>query len=117
MYMMSPEEFLRERIIENIAYWGYNSGEDDATKKSYEFQLFVLDWHKNWPTLVEKPMDFETLGYEPNSDRFRMSVTQEYAFVTQEEFRQRFGTWPPTAPLIRAMLEQYKSHPDYNPGW
>jgi hypothetical protein len=84
-----------------------------------ENQRDVIEWHKNWPIMVETPPKFEKI--EPYTDdpaySMKYQMTQQIAWVTQEEYRKRFGSEPPTAPLLAKMAARYSDHPDYNPDW
>ncbi len=77
----------------------------------------IVGLHKSWPVMVETPPTFETAGsdLDINSMTFRMS--QQFAWVTQQEYRERFGDEPPTAPILAAMAEVYADHPDYDEEW
>lgn len=76
----------------------------------------VVEMHKSWPVLVEGPMDFGRVdSADPSQIAFRAS--KQMAWLTEQEYRQRFGTEPPTAPMLRALASIYADHPDYDPGW
>ena len=77
----------------------------------------VVELHKAWPVLVETPPTFATTseGLGVNSVTFRAS--QQIQWLTQEEYRKRFGSEPPTAPMLAAMATVYADHPDYREEW
>ncbi|HET7326983.1 MAG TPA: hypothetical protein VFJ14_06805 [Nocardioidaceae bacterium] len=61
----------------------------------------VREVHDAWPVLVEHPPEFEGgIVGDPESVTLRMS--QRLAWVTQQEYRKRFGIEPPTAPALAA---------------
>jgi hypothetical protein len=37
--------------------------------------------------------------------------------MTEQEYRNRFGDGPPTAPMLRALAAVYSDHPDYRAEW
>lgn len=115
---VSPEAFLRSRIDELLSAFPPRSsnGYNKLARELLEFQLAVLDWHKQMPVRLERPAKFIQES-EVFTDSFKMAVTQQYEFVLQEEYYARFGTWPITTPLIAKMLEPHRDHPDFNPEW
>lgn len=79
-------------------------------------QEYLIEWHKKWPVLIEEPPTYrrdETLGL----DQFRFEMTQKIVWLTQEEYRKKFGSEPPTAPLLMKMASYCADHPDFNESW
>lgn len=104
------EEFLTERIDEiERAYPASISQDLIAHCRD------IIEWHKNWPILVEtKP----TVTFDQNDvDELIYQMTQQITWLTQEEYRKKFGSEPPTAPLLRKMAARYSWHEDYNEDW
>lgn len=76
----------------------------------------IIEWHKSWPVLVETQPQFETTdAASPSLMSFKM--TQRIAWLTQQEYRARFGDEPPTAPILLMLALPYRDHPDYDEGW
>ena len=76
----------------------------------------IIEWHKSWPVLATTPPTFERVdGTDPSSAAFRAS--SQMAWLTEQEYRNRFGTEPPTGPVLRFLALPYADHPDYNPEW
>lgn len=76
----------------------------------------IVEQHKAWPVLVETPPTFEQVGSgDLNSVTFRAS--QQMMWLTEQEYRTRFGSEPPTAPMIRTLAAVYADHPDYREEW
>src|SRR5688572_24136319 len=71
----------------------------------------ILDLHESWPVLVERE---PVLVHDVAS--MTVSLTQDLAWLTTQEYRKRFGIEPPTSPVIHALLQPYASRPDF-PGW
>lgn len=116
---MSLEEFLAERLEEarryvmrrTLAY----SPEQTQLMNLIENQMEILDWHLRWPTMVMSPPKLQQDASDPSG--WRVSMTQQIDFVTREEYRRKFGTEAPTAPLLKSWAMKYSSHPDFNPEW
>lgn len=117
---MTIEEFLEARALELVML------AEPKVKDSHEASLAVLaaanmqliiEWHKNWPILVETEPELETDGTLADPNDFVMRMTKQMNWLTQEEYVKRFGTKPPTAPLLRQMVQRYSWHPDFDPSW
>lgn len=83
------------------------------------FARQVIEYHKQWPVLVQKnpELDFNYWDPESNFQRIHAKLSQEMAFLTQEEYRKRFGKEPPTAPLMRKLASKWRDHPDFQEEW
>lgn len=75
----------------------------------------IVEMHQSWPVLVEQPPVFEPIDADPSS--LAMRASQQLAWLTDQEYRDRFGTEPPTAPMIAALAAVYADHPDYHEAW
>lgn len=116
---MTPEEFLIQRYdqICNTALGAIALAvEDRAVIAGLASQLkAVVEWHKNWPVLVEEGPKFDMMPDGFDTVQYKMS--KRMAWLTQEEYVKVFGRQPPTATLIRRFLETFKTHPDFDPDW
>lgn len=74
----------------------------------------ILALHESWPVLVEGKPEFETSSDVAD---MTMRVSQQMVWLTNQEYRKRFGDEPPTSPIIRALLQPYAEHPDFDPAW
>lgn len=74
----------------------------------------IVELHQSWPVLVETPPE---LTQADNATDMTMRLTRRIAWLTQEEYRKRFGAEPPTAPMLRALALPYADHPDYLEEW
>lgn len=74
----------------------------------------IVALHESWPVLVEGKPEFEA-----SSDvaEMVMRVTRQIAWLTNQEYRKRFGDEPPTAPMLRALAQPYIEHADFDPAW
>ena len=118
--MTTVVEFLRARIAEdeweararlaNLSVvlaesrWRRQLAECEAKRR-------ILDFHESWPVMVEEPPRFE--ARDGGLESIAFSVSQRMAFLTQEEYRRRFGVEPPTSPMLAALAAVYSDHPDY----
>lgn len=111
------EEFLLDRVKDYERQSHYLPRDMAAPMMALCTQIrLVIDWHAKWPIIVEGSIEIkESLTH--HIDAISYQARQQIDFVTQEEFRRRFGKLPPTAPLLRKMARVYKDHPDYNPEW
>lgn len=76
----------------------------------------IVEEHKSWPVLVERPPAFAKLtGGDPNSIALR--VSQQINWLTEQEYRERFGDEPPTAPILRALASIWADHEDFREEW
>lgn len=93
---------------------------EEGVRELLNNQRAIIEWHKNWPILVETPPKFEpnfSDDYAANINQYTMHMSQEIAWLTQEEYVKRFGRQPPTAPLLKQMAQAYSDHPDFDESW
>lgn len=114
---MTIEEFVEARLREmELKFEGLGVPDE----RRWDIQLMianmyqVLYLHKNWPVLIQEQPYFET-ATDMNNVSYRM--TQNFNWVTQEAYRKKFGTEPPTAPMIKSMAQMWMQHPDFDPNW
>lgn len=77
----------------------------------------VLDFHKQWPVLVQKPAQFDMTSDGVDTNTMTYRFVQEMHWLTQQAYVERFGEDPPTAPLLRQMVQAYTYHPDFQEEW
>lgn len=82
----------------------------------------VIEWHKAWPILVERAPTLEEgdgEGHYSRGDLASMTVrmSQRIAWMTDQEYRVRFGSEPPTGPVLQLLALPYCGHPDYREEW
>ena len=119
---MTVEEFLTARLDE--------AKEDLLARSEEQYILIdtlrmVLEFHKNWPVLVETQPKFEMIDKkslelvnDPRSvDNTIYQMTQRIAWWSREEYVKKFGVEAPTAPLVQSWIEKYQDHPDFNKKW
>ena len=126
---MSLTEFLRDRFDEDERH-ARKLAESDrrpalslATTVNHPERLLleveakrrIIALHESWPVLVEQPPTFDMAPSGPNDMAFR--VSQKMAWMTNQEYRARFGAEPPTTPMLRALAAIYADHDDYDEGW
>lgn len=113
---MTPVEFLEARVQEfafnfdDYRIYPWSDGE-----KYLEMLRGVLVFHAAWPVLVSTEPDMHFEMVEP--DRIAYFMSQRFEWLTQEEYVKRFGSEPPTSPILQAWLKPWQNHPDFNPEW
>lgn len=123
---MTLTEFLRARIAEDEADamtgWRWMSlpaGEYERLQARIlaecEAKRRIVDLHKAWPVLVETPPVFESTTGDLSHATFSMS--KQIMWATEQEYRERFGAEPPTAPMLAALAAAYADHADYDETW
>lgn len=76
----------------------------------------IVEFHDSWPVLMETPPVFENV--DPDyAQSMVMRATQQIQWLTEQEYRKRFGDEPPTAPMLVALAAVYADHPDYDEAW
>lgn len=76
----------------------------------------VIELHDAWPVLVESPPVFEQ---EPSTDPTQLTarLSQRISWETERSYREKFGSEPPTAPILRVLAGIWSDHPDFDPAW
>lgn len=134
---MTPIEFLHARldVDEQIARKCFDTREDWVAQprafggmeltgmsgarvlREIEAKRAILRLHESWPTLIQTEPTFEVDhgSTDPFSAVYR--VSQKMAFLTNKEYRDRFGEEAPTGPIIRELLKVYRDHEDFQEEW
>lgn len=116
---MNISEFLTERYDEievDLASHVFSSLSRIHMTKMLVACRAIVEWHKNWPILVETSPEFEMCCDDVLFD-YTMAISQRIEWLTQEEYRKKFGSEPPTAPLLKQMAQPYSDHPDFQDEW
>ena len=106
---MKVEEFIRARIED-----GRFANENIKLLDAIEI---VVDCHSNWPVLVSQPPNFERVRSFFDRDDVVFQLSQRMEWLTQEEFRRKFGTEPATAPIIKKIADLWSYHIDWQEEW
>lgn len=123
---MTIEEFLTKRLQQAIQvseevledYLPHNTLQSAIMSvKMAKSLLRIVEWHKQWPVFVEEPATYETIRDAADFNRFSMTMIRRQMWLTQEEYRLKFDSEPPTAPHLREMAQMFKNHPDFDPEW
>jgi hypothetical protein len=138
-------EFLFERFAEDevvaqnalVLYAPGSSGYADHYNPARvlaecEKNRRIVALHESWPTLVETPLEteitddtstdpapftFPSLERGYGVDGYMIRVSKQIAWLTTREYVARFGTDPPTAPILALLALPYADHPDCLPEW
>lgn len=132
---MSIEMFIKERLgewqrtivdvhnlLNSFVDFSGNQGYTifDRLQAQVQAMLGILEWHQNWPVLVETPPKFEPNmfdDFDAGLNSYTMKVSQQIGWLTQQEYRKRFGSEPPTAPVVALLAAIWADHPDYDLEW
>lgn len=76
----------------------------------------IVELHESWPVLVQQQPTFEPID-DADPSRLTIRASQQLAWLTEQEYRDRFGDEPPTAPMIRVLALMYADHPDWREEW
>lgn len=77
----------------------------------------IVEWHKNWPVLAETPMEFETETTGTDITAMTIRASRRIMWLTEQEYRDRFGSEPPSSPILLMLAAVYSDHPDYRDEW
>lgn len=75
----------------------------------------ILELHESWPVLVETQPELSVESADFGG--MAAKVSQRIAWLTTQEYRERFGDEPPTSPVLRSLALPYAGHPDYDESW
>lgn len=75
-------------------------------------QRKIIEINEGWPVLVESQPEFNF-----DIDTMAMSMSQQLAWFTNQKYRETFGMEPPTTPVIRALIQPFSSHADFQEDW
>jgi hypothetical protein len=77
----------------------------------------IVEFHANWPVLIEGPNEFKQDDDSNDVSRMTLRMSRQVAWLTEQEYIKRFGTEPPTAPMLRALAAVYADHQDFREEW
>ena len=97
----------------------YNAAQAHAIREAQdvladvEAKRAIIDWHENWPVLVEARPEVRA----DSIDALHYTMSRQMAWLTEREYVAQFGSEPPTGPILRLLALPYASHPDYRQEW
>lgn len=114
---LSIDDFLLARVQEaEREALNCSRSEWIKLRPIFDSQRMLINWHKNWPVLVETQPKLEVVASD-TAESITYKMSQNIMFLTHEEYRSKFGQEPPTAPLLREMAMLYVTHPDWREEW
>jgi hypothetical protein len=125
---LTVADFVLARIAEDEANiegdWSAGDGGLHIISTTMHRQLLaqcaamrkIVELHKSWPVLVTTPMEVWK-GVGTDISQMTFSVSQRVSWMTQQEYRTRFGDEPPTAPVLAALAAVWSDHADFDPAW
>jgi hypothetical protein len=75
----------------------------------------ILELHESWPVLVETQPKFSTTTDDLGN--MAMQMSSRIAWLTNQEYRERFGDEPPTSPIVRLLAQPYAGRPGWREEW
>lgn len=114
---MDITTFLTERIADDLA--GLGETVTPQRRREALAKYKILELHQKWPVLVETPQELEVIkDFDiSNTNQFTMRAYKQIEWMTNQEYIKKFGTEPPTTPIVLALAAIYCDHPDYDPEW
>lgn len=118
--VLTPLEFLKARLVEDqseaLRRFALVGDKHIRDLREVSAKRAIVALHEDWPVLIEAPPVF---GIDPalGVDDIAFTMIQRMKWTTQREFIKTFGTEPPTAPMIMALVSIYIDHEDYDPSW
>lgn len=117
---LTPAEFLKARLAEGFAFIKTQT-DNSVILMNYsnmvQNMFFALEWHDSFPVLVTDKPVFEVESGVNSIDDINYKMTQEVNWFTNQEYIKRFGSEPPTSPLILGWVQPYAWHPDFKEEW
>jgi len=77
----------------------------------------IVEMHKAWPVLVSREPVYEETGSADGFNNIAVRMSQEIAWLTEQEYRAKFGDEPAVAPMLRALAVSYADHPEFREEW
>jgi len=129
-------EFLRARFAEDktairarwkrgdmtdVEYWG-TPYQPSRLLAECDAKIEIVKLHESWPTLIETPIETSlkaTSGTVTANDidGYVLQMSKQIAWLTDREYVARFGTDPPTSPILAFLTLPFADHPDCLPEW
>lgn len=107
----SPEDFLDARLKEVEAEWTHIF----IMRQMLATQREIVRQFKEWPVLLQAPVEIEVESHDIQGLTYK--AIQKIQWLSTQEYVKRFGTHPPTTPMIRSMLRMWSKHPDFKQEW
>lgn len=124
-FIMERLAMLRANADKTFVIWDFSPEGSSSAKEDIEafcdaFEE-IIDYHNNWVVALETPIKYSPefdRNYNPLSiDSYLMKASSEIQFLTEKAYRQKFGSEPPTSPMIKSIARIWKDHPDYQEEW
>lgn len=77
----------------------------------------IVQLHDQWPVLIQTEPSIEHVHTPLDPYNIVLRASQQIDWITNRAYVERFGTEPPTTPILEALATVYQTHPDYNPEW
>lgn len=112
---MTREEFIKARL-EDLGHeepWGL----EDFIQGFITSVMEILYLNNKWPVLVKETPEPAIVYDQLSADQIVAAMTHKINWLTQQEYVERFGEEPATAPILDSIAAIWRTHPDYDPDW
>lgn len=114
-------DFLDKRITEALLECQYQDFPGIRSLVSVFVHIRgVLEFHKEWPILVETAPVFEPNfadDFDASINQYTMSMSKQIKWMTEREYVKVFGSDAPTTPMLRRFASVWSDHPDFKEEW
>lgn len=112
---MTRDEFIRARLeeISRERPWGL----EDFVSGFVCSILEILDLHQKWPILTKEEPEPAVIYDDLSANQYIMAMTSKINWMTQQEYIRKFGTEPPTDPILNSIARIWREHEDFDPSW
>jgi hypothetical protein len=108
---MGITDFIRERATEDRAY-------GRISQEYFQAILHILHTHQQWPVLLQqKPDSYQNIKTAADFNTVSYAIRHNLEWATRESYVARFGTEPPTDPIVLALARIWKTHANFLPEW
>lgn len=119
---MDKYEFLNSQLsqLESLVFLRYGDPldvviRDDLLSCIKATRTFV-NMQKDWPVMAESPPQTE-VDMRDGVGNVVYRVSQRLEWMTQQQYRERFGDEAPVQGIVRDLLERFQNHKDFDPEW
>lgn len=104
-------DFIRERLAEDRL--------NRHIDEDYYHQILeICKVHDEvWPVLTQEPPELQTVRTVDDFNTVAYQMRQNIEWHTRDSYVKRFGTDPPTNPIVLALARIWKTHDNFQLAW
>ena len=104
-------DFIRERVTEDRLA-------RRISKEWYESVLEICKVHDElWPVLTTEPPQLQKIETVEDFNTVSFQLRQNVEWHTRDSYVKRFGTDPPTNPIVLSFARIWKTHDNFQLAW